>query len=746
MSAALQERPAADPAAPGARRAGRIRSRIPAGVVESIALGVLPVAWLWSARSVLGTEWLWPVLLAVVSMALAAALVRAVWSSFAGSAAAAIVGIGWTTALTAPDEALLGVVPTPDAVTESLRMLSAGVQDIAWAVATPIPLEPQVLATIVAAAAVLAVNVDLIGLALRSPAIAVLLSAVPLLLPIAFRIDVPWWDALPGVAASALALAAPSIDEQLARGRGWAGPVALVAVAALVAAAVPLLAPSPREADFDLPTLDDLFAPATPILDATIDLGDELRRPEARSVFTYATTDGQPTVTRVMTLPEAGDAGFVSIEPQLGRPPVLVEGADAGPAMQMTVRMSDVRAASLPTPERVVSVSDPPGSRWDDANDALLIDSGVAQAGVEYASAGSRSPLLADLPAGAGSTGHEEWLALPEGAEAIGAQGASLVRSGMSASERVVAVHGFMTSGLWGYSERVDLAGFGGAGGDGWDALEGFLETRSGYCVHYASATAALLRGAGVPSRVVVGFLPGSRIAGGFSVTTNDFHAWAEAWVDGAGWVRVETTPGAGGGVASPEGATPTQSPSPSPTPTAEPTGSATPTPTATPTATPGAPAPTGSAAPSPGAFTIDWAALRGWLVGLGVLLLLALPWAVRALQRALRLRRGAPGAWLELRASLADAGVRLPASATPGDVQGAIAARAPAAAAPADRVRLAAERAVFDAGPREPGALDDEVRAARGALGASLPLWRRALSTVLPPSLFRVVPPLRED
>ncbi|MGC5077983.1 transglutaminase-like domain-containing protein [Agrococcus sp. DT81.2] len=745
MSAAVQERAAtADAAAAEAGRSGRIRDRIPAGFVESIAIGVLPVAWLWSTQSVLGTEWLWPVLLAVVSMALSAALARALWSTFAGSAAAAIVGVGWIVALTAPDDALLGVVPTAGSVVESLRVLGEGVQNLAWAAVTPIPLEPQVLATIVAAAVVLAVNVDLIGLALRAPAVAVLFAAVPLLLPIAFRIDVPWWHALPGVAASALVLAAPSIDERLVLGRGWAAPVALVAVAALVAAAVPLLAPSPREADLDLPTVDDLFRPATPILDTSIDLGDELRRPEPRSVFTYATTDDQQTVTRLMTLPEAGPTGFIAVEQQAGDPAVLVEGADAAPPMQMTVRMSDVRGESLPTPERAATVSAPEGSSWDDANDALRVDAGVVQAGLEYAATGSRSPALTELPVDAASTGHDAWLALPEGAQAIGAQGAALVRGDMSASERVLAVHGFMTSGVWNYSERVDLAGFAGEGGDGWDALEAFLETRSGYCVHYASATAALLRGAGVPTRVVVGFLPGAPIAGGWSVTTNDLHAWAEAWVDGAGWVRVETTPGAGGGAASPEGPQTTQSATPSPTPSAEPTPSATPTPT--PTATPGAPAPTEWAAPAPGGATIDWAALRAWLIGIGALLLLALPWALRVLQRVLRLRRGPPGAWLELRASLADAGVRLPASATPGDVQAAIAARAPAAAEASDRVRLAAERAVFDAGPREPGAVDGDAREARGALAASLPLWRRVLATVLPPSLLRVVPPLRED
>ncbi len=743
MTAAVQERP--ETAAPVEPRDGR-RRRVRAGFVESLALGVLPVAWLWSTQSVLGTQWLWPVLLAAASMTIAAALVRAAWSTFAASAAAGLVGVGWTTALTAADEAVLGVIPTPASVPESLRVLAVGVQDVAWAVATPIALAPEVLAVVVAAAAVLAVNVHVIGLALRAPAIAVLFTSVPLLLPVAFRIDVPWWHALPGVAASALVLAAPSIDERLARGRSWAGPVGLVAVAALLAVAVPLVAPSPREADLDLPTVDDLLRPSTPILDTTIDLGNELRRPAPQSVFTYATTDGEPTVTRVTTLSEAGQAGFVAVEPQAGDPAVLVEGADTGQPMQMTVRMGDVRGESLPMPERAADIAAPDGSSWDDANDALRVESGVVQAGLEYTASGSRSPLLAALPAGTGSTGHDAWLALPAEAQAIGAQGAALVDDGMSAAERVLAVHGFMTGGVWNYSERLDLPGFAGEGGDGWDALGGFLETRAGYCVHYASATAALLRGAGVPSRVVIGFLPGAEIAGGRSVTTNDFHAWAEAWVDGAGWVRVETTPGAGTGAASPEGAETTSSPTPSetsPAPTPTPSASASPSTSATPGASSPSTAPT--AAPGQG-MAIDWASLRPWLVGIGVLLLLALPMLVRAAQRLRRLRRGAPGAWLELRASLADAGVRLPPSATPGEVHAAIAQRAPAAAAPSERVRLAAERAVFDAGPREPGVLDAEVGRVRRALATSLPPWRRALAALAPPSLLGVMVSPREE
>ncbi|WP_405217119.1 transglutaminaseTgpA domain-containing protein [Agrococcus sp. Ld7] len=718
--------------------------RIRAGLVETVALALLPVAWLWSAISVIGQSWLVPAVLAVGSMAVVAALVRSAWPLL-GSLAAAVVGVAWVTGMTASETAVLGLVPTPESVSESLEALNSGIVDIAWAQSTPIDAAGAVLAVVVTGAIMLALLVDVLGHTLRVPALAVVAAGAPLALPIAFRIDVPWWHAIPGVIAAALVLVAPALDERMASGRDWLAPLALVGVAAVLSAAVPLLAPAPNQTEIDLPTLEELFTPATPVLDAEIDLGDQLRRPADRPVFTYSTTDGEPTVTRLMTLPLAGEEGFEAGEPETGSPGVLVEGADSGAGMQMTFRLADIRALSLPMPERASGVRAPTGSSWDRANDALRISADVETGGLEYTALGSRSPGLAQISEGSRSTGHDPYLAMPEAASAIQARGAALVEPGMTAMQRVNAVHAFMTGGLWSYSEQLDLPGFAGASGDGWDALEGFLETRSGYCVHYASASAGLLRGAGVPARVVVGFLPGSEIAGGWAVSTNEMHAWAEAWIDGAGWVRVETTPGAGTGTASPEGGQVTASPEPTATETPAPTESPEPTETAAPTDSPStpstAPTPSDGAAPGEAGPVLDPALVRAILTVLAILLLLALPAIARAVLRAVRLRRGPPGGWLELRASLADLGERLPASATPGEVHAAIATRVPVdAARAADRVRLAAERAVFDAGARERGAVDDDVRTVRRALAAGARWWRRLLAAALPPSLLRVV------
>lgn len=67
---------------------------------------------------------------------------------------------------------------------------------------------------------------------------------------------------------------------------------------------------------------------------------------------------------------------------------------------------------------------------------------------------------------------------------------------------------------------------------------------KKGFCEHYASASALLLRAAGVPARIAVGFLGGEwNPVGGFQVVTRaDAHAWVE-WLDERGlWRRFDAT------------------------------------------------------------------------------------------------------------------------------------------------------------------------------------------------------------
>ncbi|MGH8482750.1 MAG: transglutaminaseTgpA domain-containing protein, partial [Nevskiaceae bacterium] len=79
----------------------------------------------------------------------------------------------------------------------------------------------------------------------------------------------------------------------------------------------------------------------------------------------------------------------------------------------------------------------------------------------------------------------------------------------------------------------------------GADPVDEFLfETRRGFCEHYSSAFTVLMRAAGIPARVVVGYQGGelNEVGGYYVVRQADAHAWSEVWLEGSGWIRVDPT------------------------------------------------------------------------------------------------------------------------------------------------------------------------------------------------------------
>ena len=87
------------------------------------------------------------------------------------------------------------------------------------------------------------------------------------------------------------------------------------------------------------------------------------------------------------------------------------------------------------------------------------------------------------------------------------------------------------------YTLNVPLAGR--------NEVDDFLfDRKQGYCEHFSSAFVVLMRAAGVPSRVVTGYAGGVRnpIGDYWLVRMSDAHAWAEVWLPGRGWVRVDPT------------------------------------------------------------------------------------------------------------------------------------------------------------------------------------------------------------
>ena len=79
----------------------------------------------------------------------------------------------------------------------------------------------------------------------------------------------------------------------------------------------------------------------------------------------------------------------------------------------------------------------------------------------------------------------------------------------------------------------------------GPQAVDDFLfNTKEGFCEHFSSAFVFLMRAAGVPARVVTGYQGGelNSVDSIITVRQSDAHAWAEVYLAGRGWVRVDPT------------------------------------------------------------------------------------------------------------------------------------------------------------------------------------------------------------
>ena len=75
-------------------------------------------------------------------------------------------------------------------------------------------------------------------------------------------------------------------------------------------------------------------------------------------------------------------------------------------------------------------------------------------------------------------------------------------------------------------------------------ADEFWFDRKEGFCEHIASSFVVLMRAMDIPARIVTGYQGGERnpVDGYWTVRNADAHAWAEVWMEGRGWVRVDPT------------------------------------------------------------------------------------------------------------------------------------------------------------------------------------------------------------
>lgn len=660
-----------------------------------------------------------------------------------------ILAAVWTAIMTAvffSDVAWLFVVPSGEAFARVPRLIEIASNDIAVGVA-PIDASASLTFLIVGAVGLLAIALDHVVLTARMPLLAgVALIAVWLIPTLAVPRPIDLW------AFTLLALALLWLLRTETRGRdrtrSTAAPRGGVgAVAAVIAASAVVIAV------IAAPALPSPAAPSGGLgggtrIDASLNLGDDLRRPAEVPVVKQWSAASAPAYLRVATLTELeGD----SWQPDRSRSVPLDEWSPedaAGDGIEIaeerrTVEVLDLSSAQLPVPADAVSVDGVTGLwRIAPANGTVVSPSTAARGQQFEVVSRTPRPTLEQARAAEASGGPRQARDLPaDTSPEIAELAAEVTADASNDYDRLLALQSWFRGPEFDYS--LDAPVEDGFDGSGIEAVSTFLQVRSGYCVHFASAFAIMARTLDMPSRVVVGFLPGlptgdvvddQRV---YQATTAQLHAWPEIFFDGIGWVPFEPTKSLG--VA--QRFTSEQDTSNEPEPTPTPTAAAEPTPTAS-----SAPRPEEDpTAGTPQATTFSiLRVLPAIGILLGALLVLALPALVRAAlfrRRVTQARRGSAGAaWRLVQDAAIDLGIPVPDSESPRAFGDRLRRDHGAPEAAVERLVSAVERSSY-ALPGSFAATDGtelttDAAAVRSGLFASVSASRRLVGRLLPRSL----------
>ena len=252
-------------------------------------------------------------------------------------------------------------------------------------------------------------------------------------------------------------------------------------------------------------------------------------------------------------------ASVGSYEPARGQ---LPPGVSTRAGQEAVVQQFEVKGLSsiwLPAVYRPERFDGPKGVRFDADSSSLLTDADTSN-GLRYSVESSVPRLDADELASATSTPDQafarRYLALPPHfPAAVRALADKVTRADAatcqrlecspaeSAARQLSPYHKARALQDWFRSQfTYDLNV---PPGHDQGAMERFLfVTKRGYCEQFAGSFAAMARSLGLPSRVAVGFTPGTRSADGvYHVTDREAHAWPEVYLGGFGWVAFEPTP-----------------------------------------------------------------------------------------------------------------------------------------------------------------------------------------------------------
>lgn len=405
-----------------------------------------------------------------------------------------------------------------------------------------------------------------------------------------------------------------------------------------------------------------------------IKLGDDLRSREAKVALSYSTVSGKPEYLRLTEISSFSGQQWGPERPMLDpdnrpvdfpRPPGLVSGVSTTNEVSY-IQVDNLLSPWLPVPYPATRITGLTGG-WSFVPESFTVASNdsLARSQVYTVQSVVLTPTPEQLLAAGTSVPAElsKYLRLPADAPAVIGETARQVTGGDSSNyEKALALQEFLRSSPFVYSESAPVED--GYDGTGVQIIAKFLEEHRGYCIHFASAMAVMARELGIPSRLIVGFQPGSARNGldsgrkVYDVTNKDLHAWPELYFSGIGWVRFEPTPSRG---SVPDYAN--QQLEGVPSVTAGSGNSATPNPQ------------TAGRNPelSEGVVSTPWLDTSNptaWItvgaIGTGLILLIIQPLLVRSIRRKRRFeqirsgRAGAVLAWTEVQESAEDLGLHL--------------------------------------------------------------------------------------
>jgi transglutaminase-like putative cysteine protease len=455
-------------------------------------------------------------------------------------------------------EGILGFIPGPKSIGQIGDVLRDAVEVVQTGVPPVEPTTP-ILCLVVIAIGLVAVLVDSLAVAAGTPAASGLVLLCVYAVPASLADEMlPWWSFVLGAASYAVLLAVDGTHKhQQWRGRSprsssgssnATAPVALVSVALLLALTFGAIftpigtvgqlpgnvgAGGIGAGGFSLKAFTSLRG----MLDQKGNqemfrvrgLTDDRRYLKATTLKSYTANEGwglgggMPSGTSL--------ANELPLEP--GRSP---DGPTARIEIE-PVNSEDNWAPVYPSPRRIEGLSSE--VRFDEASGAVYARKMRRfPRYIEYADL--EQPTFEQLrasPAAANEVG-SQYLELPPMNPRITGLARDLTSGRTNQWDKVLALKNYFGPDN-GFAYRTETSPR-----NDEDALVDFLfNGKTGYCEQYASAMAVLVRAAGIPARVAIGYTSGYVVNDYRSITTQDAHAWVEVFFPQYGWITVDPTP-----------------------------------------------------------------------------------------------------------------------------------------------------------------------------------------------------------